>query len=169
MKVGNKLTSSERGRVASSEGEEMREVKDKKALTAPCGIDCFNCQIHEDNLTDELAEQVHQSYGVPMGIVACKGCRQEDGRHFHLPAEGCATLNCVKAKGVDLCCDCGDLPCAFLAPIADQAARYPHNLKVYNLCRIKVIGLDRWIGEEAGEIRKRYFTGKFSVGKGQAD
>jgi hypothetical protein len=31
------------------------------------------------------------------------------------------------------------------------------------------IGLERWIEEEAGQIREKYFTGKFIVGKGQAD
>ena len=29
-------------------------MKDKKALTAPCGLDCFNCEIYEDNLTSLL-------------------------------------------------------------------------------------------------------------------
>ena len=142
---------------------------DKKALTAPCGIDCFNCLIHEGKLTDAVAEHIHQKWGVPKDMIACQGCRQVDGRHFHLPADGCATLNCVEAKGVELCCDCGDFPCAFLAPVADQADGYPHNFKVYNLCRIKKIGLDRWIEEEAGEIRRKYFGAKFAVGKGQTD
>ena len=73
-----------------------------------------------------------------------------------------------KRKGVEFCCDCDDFPCEFLAPTADKAAQYPHNMKVYNLCRIKKVGLERWIEEEAGQIRKKYFTGKFVVGKGQA-
>jgi hypothetical protein len=107
--------------------------------------------------------------GGPKEEIPCRGCRRQDGRHFHLPKEGCATLDCVKAKGVVWCCDCADFPCAFLAPTADQANRYPHNMKVYNLCRIKKIGIERWIQEEAGSIRKKYFKGKFVVGKGQAD
>lgn len=144
-------------------------MKREKALTAPCGLDCFNCELQEDNLASEFAEMIHNKMGVPKEEVACKGCRQQDGKHFHLPPEGCATLNCVKSRGVELCCDCTDFPCAFLAPTADQAARYPHNMKLYNLCRIKKIGLERWIEEEAGQIRKKYFTGKFVVGKGQAD
>jgi hypothetical protein len=51
--------------------------------------------------------------------------------------------------------------------MANKAEMYPHNMKLYNLCRIKKIGLERWIEEEAGEIRSKYFTGKFIVGKGQ--
>ncbi len=144
-------------------------MKDKRALTAPCGLDCFNCELYEENLTEELSELIHSKMGVRKEEIPCSGCRQEDGKHFHLPANGCATLDCVKAKGVDFCCNCNDFPCAFLAPTADQAARYPHNFKVFNLCRIKNVGLERWIEEEAGEIRKKYFKNKFVVGKGQAD
>ena len=117
-------------------------MKDKKTLTAPCGLDCFNCEFYENNLTDKLAELIHNKMGVPKGEIACKGCRQQDGKHFHLPAEGCATLDCVKAKGVELCCDCGEFPCVFLAPTADKASQYPHNMKLYNLCRIRKVGLE---------------------------
>ncbi len=144
-------------------------MNENGALTAPCGLDCFNCELLEANLTDELIEMFHAKMGVPKEAIACRGCRQQDGKHFHLPPDGCATLNCVKAKGVDLCCDCEDFPCAFLAPTADQAARFPHNMKLYNLCRIQKVGLERWIEEEAGSIRKKYFTRTFAVGRGQAD
>ena len=143
-------------------------MADKKALTAPCGLDCFNCEIYKGNLTSDFAELIHEKFGVPKEAIPCQGCRQQNGKHFHLPPEGCATLDCAKSKDVELCCDCADFPCALLAPIADGAAKYPHNLKIYNLCRIKKVGLERWI-EEVGQIRKKYFTGKFVVGRGQAD
>ncbi len=143
-------------------------MTDKKALTAPCGLDCFNCELYEENLTSELADLIHSKMGIPKEKIPCRGCRQEDGKHFHIPT-GCATLDCVKTKGVDFCCNCADFPCAFLAPTADQAGKYPHNFKVFNLCRIKNVGLERWIEEEAGQIRKKYFKHKFVVGKGQAD
>ncbi len=139
----------------------------KKDLTAPCGLDCFNCQIQEDNLTEDFARMMSEKFGVPVEAIACKGCRQQDGAHWHLPMEGCATLTCAKEKGVDLCCDCNDFPCGLLAPIAEGADRFPHNYKLYNLCRIKKNGIESWI-EEAGEIRKKYFSEPFIVGKGQA-
>lgn len=143
-------------------------MKDKKALTAPCGLDCFNCDIHESNLTDQLAELIHTQRGIQKDEIACKGCRQQDGRHYHLP-QGCATLDCAKDKGVELCCDCADFPCAFLAPTADMADRYLHNVKCFNLCRIKKIGLERWVEEESTQMRKNYFGCKFVMGKGQAE
>jgi hypothetical protein len=150
------------------ESQKGRNMKNKKDLTAPCGLDCFNCEIYEENLTNDFAELIHEKRCVPKEEVPCEGCRKQDGKHYHLPAEGCATLNCVKSKDVELCFDCGEFPCPMLAPTADGAAMYPHNMKVYNLCRIKHVGLERWV-EEAGKIRNRYFTGRFVVGKGQTD
>lgn len=143
-------------------------MEEKKKLTAPCGLDCFNCELHRDNLTEKLAASIHAKLGIPLEEIPCRGCRQQDGRHFHLGSRGCATLDCVKEKGVAFCFDCDDFPCARLAPTADGAARYPHNMKLYNLCRIKKFGLEKWIGE-AGKIRKAYFTGTFVVGRGQQD
>ncbi len=142
-------------------------MKSKKDLTAPCGLDCFNCELFEDNLTNKLAEVIHKKFGVSKQEIPCKGCRQQDGKHFHLPPDGCATLDCVKNKGVEFCFECDDFPCPFLAPLADGSTVYPHNMKVYNLCRIKKVGLDQWV-EEAERIRERYFKGKFVVGKGHA-
>lgn len=144
-------------------------LTEKRKLTAPCGLGCFKCDIYVDNLSDEMAEFIHTKFGVPKQSIACKGCRQQDGKHFHLPSEGCATLNCAKDKEVELCCDCTEFPCSMLAPLADQAERYPHNFKLFNLCRIQKVGIDTWIKSEAGEIREKYFKHKFVVGKGQAD
>ncbi len=140
---------------------------DKRALTAPCGLDCFNCELYEQNLSEELKQVLHKKLGVPLDAIRCKGCRAQNGNHFHLPKEGCATLDCVKEKGVELCCECDEFPCSFLAPTAAGAKNYPHNFKVYNLCRIKQVGIERWV-EEASTIRKRYFNSSFVAGRGQA-
>ncbi|UCC78273.1 MAG: DUF3795 domain-containing protein [Candidatus Zixiibacteriota bacterium] len=142
-------------------------MNNKRDLTAPCGLGCFVCDIYEENLTEQMAEFIHQKMGVPKEEISCKGCRQQDGKHFHLSPGGCATLNCAREKGVEFCCDCTDFPCSLLAPLADGAERYPHNIKLFNLCRIKKVGIDRWIEEEAGDVLKKYFTNKFVVGRGQ--
>ena len=141
-------------------------IEKKKTLTAPCGLDCFNCELYEENLTEDLAALIHDKLGVNKQDITCKGCRQQDGKHYHLGPDGCATLDCVKEKGVDFCYDCDDFPCSKLAPTADQANRYPHNMKLYNLCRMKKIGIENWI-KESTDIRKKYFKGKFIIGKGQ--
>jgi len=141
---------------------------EKKGLTAPCGLDCFNCDLYEENLADKLSGLIQEKLGIPEHEIACRGCRQQDGKHFHLGPEGCSTLDCVKRKDVDFCFNCDDFPCLYLAPTADGAARYPHNMKMYNLCRIKRFGFEKWFKESDG-IRKKYFTGKFVVGRGQED
>ncbi len=142
-------------------------MEKNKTLTAPCGLDCFNCELHENNLTEKLLNRIHTKLNISIQDIPCKGCRQQDGVHFHLPPEGCATLDCVKEKKVGFCCECEDFPCAYLAPTAEGAKNYPHNIKIYNLCRIKHVGIDQWI-KESGKIRERYFKGKFIVGQGQA-
>ena len=141
---------------------------DKKRLTAPCGLDCFNCELFVTNLTEKLSMIIHKKLGIPVDEIPCKGCWEQNGNHFHLPKQGCATLDCVKDKGVTLCSECDQFPCALLAPTANGAEKYPHNMKIYNLCLIKQKGLEHWIGE-AADIRKKYFTNAFVVGKGQAE
>lgn len=137
---------------------------DKKYLTAPCGLDCFNCRTYEGNITDEWKEQVSKYLNIPIEETPCKGCRDEQGNCKFGYNNECATWECVQKKGVTYCCECGEFPCGLLAPTA-QGASYPHNMKVYNLCRMKLIGIDAWI-EESGHIRKRYYDGKFIVGQG---
>lgn len=73
-------------------------MKNKKALTAPCRLACFICSIYEDNSTSDLARTLYEALNVPKEEIPCKGCRQQEGKHFHLPPEGCTTPDCVKSK-----------------------------------------------------------------------
>ncbi len=50
-------------------------------------------------------------------------------------------------------------------PLADGAARLPHNIKLYNLCTMKKIGVDAW-KDKAKDIRKTYFGTKAVIGDG---
>lgn len=136
----------------------------KTVLTAPCGLDCFNCPSYEGNITEALKERISEFLGIPLEETSCKGCRHEKGHCAWAIGGHCATWDCVQAKGVTYCHECADFPCRLLMP-TQQGAQFPHNMKVYNLCRMKLIGIDKWI-EEAVEIRERYFEGKFEVGKG---
>jgi hypothetical protein len=47
-------------------------MKDEKDLTAPCVLDCFNFDLHESNLTNELwvlnpQSTHHRAYGLTPG------------------------------------------------------------------------------------------------------
>ena len=136
---------------------------DKKYLTAPCGLECFNCDMLTENLTDEYKMRVAEYRKISPDEVACKGCRAEGGKCRYADFD-CATWSCALEKGVDYCFECTDFPCGLLAPTM-KGASYPHNMKVYSLCRMKLIGIDKWI-EESATIRKRYYEGAFIVGRG---
>lgn len=135
-----------------------------RELTAPCGIDCFNCTFFVDNITDQAKMMFAQHFKLDPEKVPCKGCRAEQGCRLHF--SDCATLDCVRDKGVDFCFECEGFPCSKLQPAFDGADRYPHNLKLYNLCRMKAIGVEQWAEQEALTIRNKYFKGKFVVGVG---
>jgi hypothetical protein len=139
-----------------------------KDATAICGIDCFNCEFFHTNIDGFFAtmaperKQGFAARGMTIEKLRCQGCR-----HGGCTVIGgkCDTLECAKEHQVELCCDCSDFPCVRLQPLAEGAERYPHNLKVYNLMAIKNRGLEAWAAE-VGQIRKRYFTGKFKIGAG---
>jgi hypothetical protein len=132
-------------------------------LTAPCGIDCFNCQLYEQNITDDTKIFMSRILKIGQDEVKCRGCRNQDGCKLHM--KECSTLNCVKDKKLEFCFECADFPCDKFNPCADGSGKYPHNLKLYNLCRIKSRGLEQW-GKEVLSIREKYFTGKFIPGIG---
>lgn len=136
---------------------------DIKKLTSPCGIDCFNCHVFEDNITDETREQLSNALKKPVEELGCKGCRQQNG--CRLQWDECQTLHCIKEKKVEFCFECPEYPCNKLIPCSDQAEIYPHNYKMFNLCKISKIGLEKW-AEQSKDIRDKYFEGELVVGLG---
>jgi len=139
----------------------------KKDLTAPCGIDCFNCDIYKGNITEIVKKAVAKNRGIKEEDVPCEGCIGEKG-HCSVFSDNttCATYECITGKGLRFCFECSDFPCSKLQPLAEGASHYPHNMKVYNLCRMKAVGVEEWAEKESKEIRKRYFQGKFKIGAG---
>ena len=54
-------------------------VTTKRKLTAPFGLDCFNCEIYEYNITKEMKEQFAVKIQKDPEEIPCKGCRLENG------------------------------------------------------------------------------------------
>ena len=135
----------------------------KIELTAPCGLDCFNCSAYLENITEEYKQHASEFLKIPIEETICKGCRDEKGKCKWANGQ-CDTWDCIEKKGLNYCYECEDFPCKLLMPTL-KGADYPHNMKVYNLCRMKFFGIDNWI-EESADIRIRYYEGKFVVGKG---
>lgn len=134
---------------------------DIRKLSAPCGLDCFNCELYEENITEATKELVAEMTGKEVDSISCEGCRV-NGCSVN---PSCATLECVNEKKVEFCFECTEFPCEKLAPSKDGADIYPHNMKVYNLCRMEKLGIDAW-AKEADKIRQLYYKGKFIVGRG---
>lgn len=140
---------------------------DKRELLeaiAPCGLDCMDCPVHESNITDELRQRIAALSGKLPEDVACHGCRSD--RRAPLCPKDCATLDCSRGKGVDFCFECDQFPCENLHPASDQAQTLPHNLKIYNSCRMEKIGPEKWLNEEAKPSMAKYYKGKMIVGRG---
>jgi len=138
-------------------------MENTRVLTAPCGLDCFNCELQENNITDEMRERVSPMLGIPLAEVQCRGCREQKGERLGLPL--CETYRCATDRGIEFCFECDEFPCSKLQPAREGADRYPHNIKLFNLCRIKAAGIEQW-AKEAVDIRKKYFLGKFVIGTG---
>lgn len=144
---------------------------DYEYLTAPCGLDCFNCHFYLAPENPEAMAQVEalsQRFEVPVDVMLCKGCRAHDGRiplqqHVFGVDHRCAAYECGKEKAVRFCSDCGDFPCDHLHPYADMAGEVPHNTKVFNLCLIRKMGIEKWAESKAKAVRTTYFTQPWSL------
>jgi hypothetical protein len=129
---------------------------------APCGIDCVNCDLFRANGKREAWERAAAKTGRPAEEMACEGCRAGGGCSFF---KSCETLACSRERGLSFCSECADFPCRRLQPLAEGAAFYPHNYKIYNLSVIKARGVEALLAE-APIIRKLYYTGEFRIGAG---
>jgi hypothetical protein len=140
-------------------------------MTAPCGLDCFNCHFFlagEDQEARKKLEGLSQKYNVPVEVMLCRGCRNHDGRiplqkHSFGEEHRCAAYECARGNGVKFCCDCGRFPCDNLHPYADRAGDLPHNIKVFNLCLIKKMGLEEWARSKAADVRRVYFHNPWTL------
>jgi hypothetical protein len=137
---------------------------DYKQMTAPCGLDCFNCPMYLANENEELRTAISKNMGIPYEKAFCIGCRNENGTiPFLNMTEPCNVYKCTEKKGIDFCCDCSDFPCDHLHPYADMASQVPHNTKVFNLCLIKRMGLEAWAETRAKSVKDTYFRDKFKL------
>ena len=135
-------------------------------MTAPCGLDCFNCHFYlarKDKEAMSTVKKLSEEFNIPVEIMLCKGCRSHNGqiplqKHVFGEAHRCAAYECSQGKGFEYCGDCDEFPCDNLHPYADKASDLPHNIKVFNLCLIKKMGLEEWAKTKASEVRKIYFT-----------
>jgi len=138
-------------------------LNNRISLVAPCGIDCGICELH--NLTEN--DSLYQTLvlrGIAKEKLPCHGCRAVEGNCPIIP-DLCKTWVCVKENDLEFCSGCTDFPCIRLQPAADRANILPHNMKVFNLCKINQVGLIAFI-EQSAEIKRHYYKGIIEVGNG---
>ena len=141
-------------------------MMDYLKMTAPCGLDCFNCHFFlasKDQEAMDTVEKLSKEHNISVEVMLCNGCRAHDGqiplqKHVFGDAHRCAAYECSRGKGVDFCSDCEQFPCDNPHPYADMAGDLPHNIKVFNLCLINKMGLEKWAEFKAFEVRRAYFS-----------
>lgn len=135
---------------------------DYKQLTAPCGLDCFNCPMYVAKTNEKLRATMAKMMNMPFEKAYCLGCRDEKGIISSVGRnEPCIAYKCSVEKGVDFCFECAEFPCDHFQPRADKASQRPHNIKVFNLCLIKKMGVESWAKSKAKTVRDTYFKGQF--------
>jgi hypothetical protein len=140
-------------------------------MTAPCGLACFNCGYYLANDNEEEREKLNRDErlnGVPAEIWLCQGCRNQEGvlkshELFFGRTGPCHVYKCTSERNIDFCYECPDFPCDHLHPCADRATQVPHNIKVFNLCLIKKMGLESWAESKAADVSESYFHKWFSL------
>ncbi len=145
---------------------------DYRQMTAPCGLDCFNCMFYladKDDQARQTVEMYHELMGLAVEDMHCNGCRAHQGKiptfkYSFGPDYVCGAWRCVSENGHDFCYECDTFPCDLLHPFADRAAQLPHNLKVFNLCQIQRMGLEKWAVEQAARNRRTYFNKWWTLG-----
>ncbi len=140
---------------------------DYKNLTAPCGRDCFNCPFYLIKSNEKIRNTFALQFKTDPDKITCDGCRNINGDCQVLKLYGfsgkCKIHECVNNKNVEFCFDCPDFPCDLLHPLADGAERFPHNLKVFNLCMIKKMGLENWAVNKSKQSFDRYYKDKLDT------
>jgi len=145
-------------------GTERGDAMDYRHMTAPCGIDCFNCPMYLARENERLRAAISKNMDISFEQAVCRGCRNEKGTITFLGmTEPCNVYKCIEKKGISFCCDCSDFPCDHLHPYADKASERPHNTKVFNLNLIKKMGVESWAEKKAKNVRDTYFREKFKL------
>jgi hypothetical protein len=139
---------------------------DYRQMTSPCGRDCFNCPVHLAKSDENLKNHFSKTYNMEIEKTGCNGCRSIEGKCYFLQNLGysaeCRIYKCSAEKKVEFCYECQDFPCGLLQPLADKADKFPHNLKVYNLCLIKKMGVENWGENKAKEVFDNYYKLKLN-------
>jgi hypothetical protein len=86
-------------------------------LMAPCGLYCGACGIYiaTRDGNEKFRAVMGKLYGTAPEETACAGCMQADPpRQLYGYCRSCTIRDCVRAKGLSSCHQCGEWPCAMI-------------------------------------------------------
>jgi len=131
---------------------------DYHLMSSPCGLDCFNCPMYLATMDEQIRVSVGEELGLPSDKVQCRGCRNEGGLiAFQGMSEPCPIYACSNGRNHEFCSDCDDFPCDLLHPLAEPKEMVPCNIKTFNLCLIKRMGVEKWAKEKSRRVRQTYY------------
>jgi len=121
-----------------------------RGLMAPCGLYCGVCGVYlatrDDNA--KFRARLGALYGTPTEETRCRGCLQADPpQMLYAYCRSCRIRECVGAKGLTSCHQCGEWPCALITGFPLATGR-----------RVMLRSIPRWRemaarhGEERGSV-----------------
>jgi hypothetical protein len=93
----------------------------------------------ENGTLAELAAK----WGKTEAEETCHGCGASG-------PQDCTFLICTKAKGIESCAECSEMPCKHTNGFMTDDCEH-HKVVITNLKRIKQIGISAWLQEQAEE------------------
>ena len=108
-----------------------------------CGLYCGACPSLRATAAGDIG-RVAEEGGDPADLV-CHGCRSD---HLSIYCRDCDIRACAEGRGVEVCGECGDYPCDRLRAFAEDD-RPHHSVVLANRERIRKVGRDRWLEEQA--------------------
>jgi hypothetical protein len=135
---------------------------EQRTLIAPCGLYCGGCPMYLAAKDEALRQQLAAMWKIPPDkFMTCAGCRPLEGLIKPIGEMAvCDTYTCATGdKKVEFCYQCEDFPCLKLAPCVNRSQELPHNSKIYNLLRLKKLGVKDWLEKYASQMM-RYWQGK---------
>lgn len=110
-------------------------------MTAPCGLDCFNCHFYLANENQDAmskVEELSKEHNVPVEIMLCNGCRHHDGqiplqKHAFGETHRCAAYECSQEKNLNFAAIAISFPAITFTPMPTWLATCPTTSR-YSIC-----------------------------------
>jgi hypothetical protein len=112
-----------------------------------CGLYCGACPVGKANEAEDgiLLAGLAREWGREPGDLRCGGCKSDVTAVF---CTDCRIRLCASERGLEFCHQCDDFPCGVLAGFRNDNAPH-HSVVLRNLSRMKELGIEQWLEEEA--------------------